>query len=211
MTNNKNENTIDQTIINNTTKEFVKTFVTVEKIMDQFNNKRWFQFCQIANAYNTFNNKVDSKKKLRASIRKTRETIKASYLNDVFRSCNDKIQSLIINTKTVEEVQKTLLEHKISCYEDFKNFVNPKKVLTAKEKEKIAFDKSNKAKETQDNTLENKMRDKSQIRSEEQNIAFVLEFVEEKFSDKSAVLLAQMIIKKHGEIDAKQELKTASK
>ena len=55
------------------------------------------------------------------------------------------------------------------------------------------------------------MRDKSQIRSEEQNIAFVLEFVEEKFSDKSAVLLAQMIIKKHGELDAKQELKTASK
>ena len=208
MTNNKNENTIDQTIINNTTKEFVKTFVTVEKIMDQFNNKRWFQFCQIANAYNTFNNKVDSKKKLRASIRKTRETIKASYLNDVFRSCNDKIQSLICDTNTVEEVQITLLENKISCYEDFKNFVNPKKVLTQKEKEKIASDKSDKAKEIQENNLENKMKDKTQIRSEEQNMAFVMEFVEEKFTDKTALVLANNIIKKHGVEDTKKALAT---
>ena len=208
MTNNKNENTIDQTIINNTTKEFVKTFVTVEKIMDQFNNKRWFQFCQIANAYNTFNNKVDSKKKLRASIRKTRETIKASYLNDVFRSCNDKIQSLICDTNTVEEVQITLLENKITCYEDFKNFVNPKKVLTAKEKAKIESDKSDKAKEIQENSLENKMKDKTQIRSEEQNMAFVMEFVEEKFSDATALILANNIIKKHGVEDTKKILAT---
>ena len=94
MTKNKTENTIDQTIIENTTKEFVKTFGSVEKIMDQFNNKRWFQFCQIGTAYNNFNNKSDSKKKLRALIRKTKESIKVSYLNDVFRSCNNKIFNL---------------------------------------------------------------------------------------------------------------------
>ena len=181
MTKNKTENTIDQTIIENTTKEFVKTFGSVEKIMDQFNNKRWFQFCQIGTAY------------------------------DVFRSCNDKIQSLISECSTVEEVQKSLLENHISCYEDFKFFMKPPKILTAKEEEQAKEEKSKNAKEVEENSLDNKIKDNSTAKAQETYIQIALEYIEEKLSSENKIWFTNKLLELYGKKETEEELKTASK
>ncbi len=201
------ENKLD-VIVENESKSFVKDYVDVEKILVEFNNKRFYQFCKIG----SFASKLDkkeiarAKRDLRKSIQKKKPTISKSYLNDTFRVFTPKLHEKIIKkNSSVDMVKAQLDKAGINNYEDFKNFMKPPAP------KKTTEEKSTDAKEKQESSLESKMKDKNQIRSEEQNIAFVLEFVEEKFSDKSAVLLAQMIIKKHGEIDAKQELKTASK
>ena len=201
------ENKLD-VIVENESKSFVKDYVGVEKILEDFNNKRFYQFCKVG----SFASKLDkkeiarAKRDLRKSIQKKKPTISKSYLNDTFRVFTPKLHEKIIKKNSSVEMVKAQLEKAgITNYEDFKYFMKPPAP------KKTSEEKSTDAKEKQESSLESKMKDKSQIRSEEQNIAFVLEFVEEKFSDKSAVLLANMILKKHGETDAKQELKTASK
>ena len=201
------ENKLD-VIVENESKSFVNDYVGVEKILEDFNNKRFYQFCKVG----SFASKLDkkeiarAKRDLRKSIQKKKPTISKSYLNDTFRVFTPKLHEKIIKKNSSVEMVKAQLEKAgITNYEDFKYFMKPPAP------KKTSEEKSTDAKEKQESSLESKMKDKSQIRSEEQNIAFVLEFVEEKFSDKSAVLLANMILKKHGETDAKQELKTASK
>ena len=201
------ENKLD-VIVENESKSFVKDYVGVEKILEDFNNKRFYQFCKVG----SFASKLDkkeiarAKRDLRKSIQKKKPTISKSYLNDTFRVFTPKLHEKIIKKNSSVEMVKAQLEKAgITNYEDFKYFMKPPAP------KKTSEEKSTDAKEKQESSLESKMKDKSQIRSEEQNIAFVLEFVEEKFSDKSAVLLAKMILKKHGETDAKQELKTATK
>ena len=201
------ENKLD-VIVENESKSFVKDYVGVEKILEDFNNKRFYQFCKVG----SFASKLDkkeiarAKRDLRKSIQKKKPTISKSYLNDTFRVFTPKLHEKIIKKNSSVEMVKAQLEKAgITNYEEFKYFMKPPAP------KKTSEEKSTDAKEKQESSLESKMKDKSQIRSEEQNIAFVLEFVEEKFSDKSAVLLANMILKKHGETDAKQELKTASK
>ena len=201
------ENKLD-VIVENESKSFVKDYVGVEKILEDFNNKRFYQFCKVGSFASKLDKKEISKGKrdLRKSIEKKKPSISKSYLNDTFRVFTPKLHEKIIKKNSSVEMVKAQLEKAgITNYEDFKYFMKPPAP------KKTSEEKSTDAKEKQESSLESKMKDKSQIRSEEQNIAFVLEFVEEKFSDKSAVLLANMILKKHGETDAKQELKTASK
>ena len=189
-------------IVEETSIEFVNLYNKAQDVLEQFNNKRWFQFCQIGSFVSKQKEKelAFQKRELRKAIIKRKESINKSYLNDCFRASSLKLQGEIIKSNSsIEQVREQLSKNGINNFHEFKLFMNPPQ-------EKTQEQKSDKAKDIQNNTLENKMKDKTQIRSEEQNMAFVMEFVEEKFSDATALILANNIIKKHGVEDTKKAL-----
>lgn len=189
-------------IVEETSIEFVNLYNKAQDVLEQFNNKRWYQFCQIGSfiSKQKESDLAFQKRELRKAIIKRKESINKSYLNDCFRASSLKLQGEIIKSNSsIEQVREQLSKNDINNFHEFKLFMNPPQ-------EKTQEQKSEKAKDIQNNTLENKMKDKTQIRSEEQNMAFVMEFVEEKFSDATALILANNIIKKHGVEDTKKEL-----
>ena len=189
-------------LVETTSIEFVNLYNKAQDVLEQFNNKRWYQFCQIGSfvSKQKESDLAFQKRELRKAIIKRKESINKSYLNDCFRASSLKLQGEIIKSNSsIEQVREQLSKNGINNFHEFKLFMNPPQ-------EKTQEQKSDKAKDIQNNTLENKMKDKTQIRSEEQNMAFVMEFVEEKFSDATALILANNIIKKHGVEDTKKEL-----
>ena len=201
------ENKLD-VIVENESKSFVKDYVGVEKILEDFNNKRFYQFCKVG----SFASKLDkkeiarAKRDLRKSIQKKKPTISKSYLNDTFRVFTPKLHEKIIKKNSSVEMVKAQLEKAgITNYEDFKYFMKPPAP------KKTTEEKSLDAKEKQENTLESKMKDNSQARSQEQCIQFVKEYIEEKLSNDSKVWLSNHLAKLNGNFETKEELNTASK
>ena len=202
-------------LVEATSLEFINLYNQAQDVLEQFNNKRWYQFCQIGSFVSKQKERdlAFQKRELRKAIIKRKESINKSYLNDCFRASsqalhcrsvniNEERQEQIIKpNSTIEQVREQLSKNGINNFHEFKLFMNPPQ-------EKTQEQKSDKAKDIQNNTLESKMKDKTQIRSEEQNMAFVMEFVEEKFSDATALILANNIIKKHGVEDTKKILAT---
>ena len=201
------ENKLD-VIVENESKSFVKDYVGVEKILEDFNNKRFYQFCKVG----SFASKLDkkeiarAKRDLRKSIQKKKPTISKSYLNDTFRVFTPKLHEKIIKKNSSVEMVKAQLEKAgITNYEEFKYFMKPPAP------KKTTEEKSLDAKEKQENTLESKMKDNSQARSQEQCIQFVKEYIEEKLSNDSKVWLSNHLAKLYGNLETKEALKTASK
>ena len=201
------ENKLD-VIVENESKSFVKDYVGVEKILEDFNNKRFYQFCKVG----SFASKLDkkeiarAKRDLRKSIQKKKPTISKSYLNDTFRVFTPKLHEKIIKKNSSVEMVKAQLEKAgITNYEDFKYFMKPPAP------KKTSEEKSTDAKEKQDNSLESKMKDNSQARSQEQYIQFIKEYIEDKLSNDNKVWLSNYLNKTYGNLETKEELKTASK
>jgi len=201
------ENKLD-VIVENESKSFVKDYVGVEKILEDFNNKRFYQFCKVG----SFASKLDkkeiarAKRDLRKSIQKKKPTISKSYLNDTFRVFTPKLHEKIIKKNSSVDMVKAQLEKAgITNYEEFKYFMKPPAP------KKTSEEKSSDAKEKQDNSLESKMKDNSQARSQEQYIQFVKEYIEEKLSNDSKVWLSNHLAKLYGNLETKEALKTASK
>ena len=201
------ENKLD-VIVENESKSFVKDYVGVEKILEDFNNKRFYQFCKVG----SFASKLDkkeiarAKRDLRKSIQKKKPTISKSYLNDTFRVFTPKLHEKIIKKNSSVEMVKAQLEKAgITNYEEFKYFMKPPAP------KKTTEEKSLDAKEKQENTLESKMKDNSQARSQEQCIQFVKEYIEEKLSNDSKVWLSNHLAKLYGNLETKEALKTATK
>ena len=201
------ENKLD-VIVENESKSFVKDYVGVEKILEDFNNKRFYQFCKVG----SFASKLDkkeiarAKRDLRKSIQKKKPTISKSYLNDTFRVFTPKLHEKIIKKNSSVEMVKAQLEKAgITNYEEFKYFMKPPAP------KKTSEEKSTDAKEKQENSLESKMKDNSQARSQEQCIQFVKEYIEEKLSNDSKVWLSNHLTKLYGNLETKEALKTATK
>ena len=201
------ENKLD-VIVENESKSFVKDYVGVEKILEDFNNKRFYQFCKVGSFASKLDKKEISKGKrdLRKSIEKKKPSISKSYLNDTFRVFTPKLHEKIIKKNSSVEMVKAQLEKAgITNYEEFKYFMKPPAP------KKTTEEKSLDAKEKQENTLESKMKDNSQARSQEQCIQFVKEYIEEKLSNDSKVWLSNHLAKLYGNLETKEALKTASK
>ena len=201
------ENKLD-VIVENESKSFVKDYTGVEKILEEFNNKRWYQFCKIGSFASKLDKKEISKGKrdLRKSIEKKKPSISKSYLNDTFRVFTPKLHEKIIKKNSSVEMVKTQLEKAgITNYEDFKHFMKPPAP------KKTSEEKSLEAKEKQDNSLESKMKDNSQARSQEQYIQFVKEYIDTKLSNDSKVWLSNHLVKLYGNLKTKEELKAATK
>ena len=120
------ENKLD-VIVENESKSFVKDYVGVEKILEDFNNKRFYQFCKVG----SFASKLDkkeiarAKRDLRKSIQKKKPTISKSYLNDTFRVFTPKLHEKIIKKNSSVDMVKAQLEKAgITNYEEFKYFMH---------------------------------------------------------------------------------------
>jgi len=206
-------------IVEETSLEFVNLYNKAQDVLEQFNNKRWYQFCQIGSfvSKQKESDLAFQKRELRKAIIKRKESINKSYLNDCFRASsvalhsesvninNEERQEQIIKTNSsIEQVREQLSKNGINNFHEFKLFMNPPE-------EKSQEQKSEKAKDIQNNTLENKMKDNSKAQEQETIIQFALEYIEEKLSSKNKIWLTNHLIKLYGKSETIEELKTASK
>ena len=206
-------------IVEETSLEFVNLYNKAQDVLEQFNNKRWYQFCQIGSFVSKQKERdlAFQKRELRKAIIKRKESINKSYLNDCFRASshalhsesvninNEERQEQIIKTNSsIEQVREQLSKNGINNFHEFKLFMNPPE-------EKSQEQKSEKAKDIQNNTLENKMKDNSKAQEQETIIQFALEYIEEKLSSKNKIWLTNHLIKLYGKSETIEELKTASK
>tara|TARA_R100001143_G_scaffold54600_1_gene50479 strand:+ start:1160 stop:1834 length:675 start_codon:yes stop_codon:yes gene_type:complete len=205
-------------IVEETSIEFVNLYNKAQDVLEQFNNKRWYQFCQIGSFVSKQKERdlAFQKRELRKAIIKRKESINKSYLNDCFRASsvalhseseninNERQEQIIKPNSSIEQVREQLSKNGINNFHEFKLFMNPPE-------EKAQEQKSEKAKDIQNNTLENKMKDNSKAQEQETIIQFALEYIEEKLSSKNKIWLTNHLIKLYGKSETIEELKTASK
>ena len=205
-------------LVEATSLEFINLYNQAQDVLEQFNTKRWYQFCQIGSFVSKQKERdlAFQKRELRKAIIKRKESINKSYLNDCFRASsvalhsesvninNERQEQIIKPNSSIEQVREQLSKNGINNFHEFKLFMNPPE-------EKTQEQKSDKAKDIQNNTLENKMKDNSKAQEQETIIQFALEYIEEKLSSKNKIWLTNHLIKLYGKSETIEELKTASK